>query len=67
MSTDLFPTSFSEQLNISVQEDVISSLSLDRERMSKVLDPFNRANLFYEVRYVANLTPEERPHLSSMS
>ncbi|KAH8114509.1 ATP-dependent DNA helicase [Phellopilus nigrolimitatus] len=41
----------------SVQEDIINSLHLNRDRMLRVLHPFNRDNLFYEVRYTACPTP----------
>lgn len=44
----------------SVQDDVIASLHMNRNRMAKILHPFNRENLFYEIRYTANLPPEER-------
>lgn len=34
----------------SVQEDIIASLKLSREHLFKCVMPFNRKNLFYEVR-----------------
>lgn len=40
-----------------VQEDIINSLHLDRDRMLSVMHPFNRANLFYEVRYSPSPNP----------
>lgn len=33
---------------------------MNRDRMLRVMHPFNRDNLFYEVRYSADLTQEER-------
>lgn len=34
-----------------VQDDIVRSLRLNVHTMYKVVHPFNRANLFYEVRY----------------
>ncbi|KAL5524624.1 hypothetical protein ACEPAF_9764 [Sanghuangporus sanghuang] len=45
---------------ISVQEDIITNLGMNRERMLRVTHPFNRENLFYEVRYSPDLSQEER-------
>ncbi|KAL5520127.1 hypothetical protein ACEPAG_1787 [Sanghuangporus baumii] len=45
---------------ISVQEDIIINLGMNRERMLRVTHPFNRENLFYEVRYNQDLSQEER-------
>ncbi|CAK5283923.1 unnamed protein product, partial [Mycena citricolor] len=36
-----------------VQEDIIRSLGMSEEHLVKVVHPFNRANLFYEVRYTS--------------
>ncbi|KAJ6508301.1 ATP-dependent DNA helicase [Mycena sanguinolenta] len=36
----------------SVQLDIIRSLGMSEEHLVKVVHPFNRANLFYEVRYM---------------
>lgn len=38
----------------SVQKDIIKSLKLSEEHLFRALHPFNRANLFYEVRYLSN-------------
>ncbi|CCM04917.1 uncharacterized protein FIBRA_07114 [Fibroporia radiculosa] len=40
-----------------VQEDIVRSLHMPRERLFKVVHPFNRANLFYEVRYLSSADP----------
>ncbi|KAL5482734.1 hypothetical protein ACEPAI_9328 [Sanghuangporus weigelae] len=45
---------------ISVQEDIITNLGMNRERMLRVTHPFNRENLFYEVRYSQDLSQEGR-------
>lgn len=34
-----------------VQDDIVRSLRLDTRTMYKIVHPFNRENLFYEVRY----------------
>ncbi|KAG8816951.1 hypothetical protein FRC18_000746, partial [Serendipita sp. 400] len=34
-----------------VQDDIVSSLKMSRDHLFKVVHPFNRANLFYEVQY----------------
>ncbi|KAM0789144.1 hypothetical protein ACM66B_003197 [Microbotryomycetes sp. NB124-2] len=34
-----------------VQDDIVSELALDPDLLFKVVHPFNRPNLFYEVRY----------------
>ncbi|KAJ7364939.1 ATP-dependent DNA helicase [Mycena albidolilacea] len=41
----------------SVQLDIIRSLGMSEEHLVKVIHPFNRANLFYEVRYMAAPNP----------
>ncbi|EJC98120.1 ATP-dependent DNA helicase [Fomitiporia mediterranea MF3/22] len=43
-----------------VQEDIVNSLRMDRDRMLRVTHPFNRENLFYEVRYSTDMSQEER-------
>lgn len=35
--------------NLSVQDDIVRSLNMLEEDLFKVIHPFNRANLFYEV------------------
>lgn len=47
-------------ISTSVQEDIITNLGMNRERILRVTHPFNRENLFYEVRYNADLSQEER-------
>ncbi|KAG7088121.1 hypothetical protein E1B28_012146 [Marasmius oreades] len=39
-----------------VQDDIVRSLHMDKEKLFKVTHPFNRSNLFYEVRYASNPT-----------
>ncbi|PCH40269.1 ATP-dependent DNA helicase [Wolfiporia cocos MD-104 SS10] len=41
-----------------VQEDIIRSLKMSRERLFKAVHPFNRVNLFYEVRYLSSPAPD---------
>ncbi|KAF7364828.1 ATP-dependent DNA helicase [Mycena venus] len=41
----------------SVQLDIIRSLGMSEEHLVKVIHPFNRANLFYEVRYMSAPNP----------
>ncbi|KAJ7133631.1 P-loop containing nucleoside triphosphate hydrolase protein [Mycena epipterygia] len=41
----------------SVQLDIIRSLGMSEEHLVKVVHPFNRANLFYEVRYMSAPNP----------
>ncbi|KAJ7256834.1 P-loop containing nucleoside triphosphate hydrolase protein [Mycena haematopus] len=41
----------------SVQLDIIRSLGMSEEHLVKVVHPFNRANLFYEVRYMGVPNP----------
>ena len=41
----------------SVQKDIIRSLKLSEEYLFRALHPFNRSNLFYEVRYLSNPNP----------
>ncbi|KAJ6585409.1 P-loop containing nucleoside triphosphate hydrolase protein [Mycena capillaripes] len=41
----------------SVQLDIIRSLGMSEEHLFKVIHPFNRANLFYEVRYMSAPNP----------
>ncbi|EGN93927.1 hypothetical protein SERLA73DRAFT_78305 [Serpula lacrymans var. lacrymans S7.3] len=36
-----------------VQQDIIRSLKMDRNSLFKAVHPFNRPNLFYEVRYAS--------------
>ena len=46
---------YAESINyLSVQKDIIKSLKLSEEHLFRALHPFNRANLFYEVRYLSN-------------
>ncbi|KAJ7143581.1 P-loop containing nucleoside triphosphate hydrolase protein [Mycena crocata] len=40
-----------------VQLDIIRSLGMSEEHLVKVIHPFNRANLFYEVRYMSAPNP----------
>ncbi|KAJ7274146.1 P-loop containing nucleoside triphosphate hydrolase protein [Mycena rebaudengoi] len=40
-----------------VQLDIIRSLGMSEEHLYKVIHPFNRANLFYEVRYLSAPNP----------
>ncbi|KAF9013156.1 P-loop containing nucleoside triphosphate hydrolase protein [Cyathus striatus] len=40
-----------------VQKDIIRSLRMSGDRLFKALHPFNRTNLFYEVRYLSNPDP----------
>ncbi|KAI0631980.1 P-loop containing nucleoside triphosphate hydrolase protein [Trametes polyzona] len=40
-----------------VQQDIIRSLKMARSRMFIALHPFNRANLYYEVRYLSSPNP----------
>ncbi|KAF9525495.1 P-loop containing nucleoside triphosphate hydrolase protein [Crepidotus variabilis] len=40
-----------------VQRDIIQSLRLNKSNLFTALHPFNRANLFYEVRYLSNPEP----------
>jgi superfamily II DNA helicase RecQ len=47
-----FPRSFStDMLQNSVQDDIITNLRMSPDHLFKAVHPFNRANLFYEVRY----------------
>jgi len=39
----------------SVQTDIIRNLKMSEERLFTALHPFNRANLFYEIKYTATL------------
>ncbi|KAJ7728830.1 ATP-dependent DNA helicase [Mycena maculata] len=41
----------------SVQLDIIRSLGMSEEHLVKVVHPFNRANLYYEVRYMSAPNP----------
>ncbi|PVF95214.1 ATP-dependent DNA helicase [Serendipita vermifera] len=36
-----------------VQDDIISSLKMSSDHLFKVVHPFNRSNIFYEVQYVS--------------
>ncbi|KAF8799355.1 ATP-dependent DNA helicase [Phlegmacium glaucopus] len=40
-----------------VQKDIVKSLKLSEEHLFRALHPFNRVNLFYEVRYLSNPSP----------
>ncbi|KAJ7643735.1 ATP-dependent DNA helicase [Roridomyces roridus] len=40
-----------------VQQDIIQSLGIQGKYLVKVVHPFNRANLFYEVRYLSTPNP----------
>ena len=40
----------------SVQSDILRSLNMTDDRLFKALHPFNRANLYYEVRYSCSAT-----------
>ncbi|KAH9931643.1 ATP-dependent DNA helicase [Epithele typhae] len=40
-----------------VRQDIITSLRLSSDRLHMVLHPFNRENLFYEVRYMSSPNP----------
>ncbi|KAI0670901.1 P-loop containing nucleoside triphosphate hydrolase protein [Trametes maxima] len=40
-----------------VQQDIIRSLKMSRNRLFVALHPFNRANLYYEVRYLSSPNP----------
>ncbi|KAJ7617494.1 ATP-dependent DNA helicase [Mycena polygramma] len=44
----------------SVQLDIIRSLGMSEEHLVKVVHPFNRANLFYEVRYMSAPNPSSQ-------
>jgi superfamily II DNA helicase RecQ len=37
----------------SVQDDIMASLKMCKDHLFKVVHPFNRANLFYEVQYMS--------------
>ncbi|KAF8505247.1 ATP-dependent DNA helicase [Hysterangium stoloniferum] len=37
-----------------VQDDIVASLKMSEEHMYKAVHPFNRSNLFYEVKYLQN-------------
>ncbi|KAH8829362.1 P-loop containing nucleoside triphosphate hydrolase protein [Flagelloscypha sp. PMI_526] len=43
--------------SLRVQEDIIHSLKLSSEHFCKVIHPFNRSNLYYEVKCINNLDP----------
>ncbi|KAI0333727.1 ATP-dependent DNA helicase [Cubamyces sp. BRFM 1775] len=40
-----------------VQDDIIRSLKMSKNRLFVALHPFNRANLYYEVRYLSSPNP----------
>ncbi|EJT98732.1 ATP-dependent DNA helicase [Dacryopinax primogenitus] len=40
-----------------VQDDIVSSLKMSSEHLLRVVHPFNRKNLFYEIKFVANTEP----------
>ncbi|KAI0821978.1 P-loop containing nucleoside triphosphate hydrolase protein [Trametes gibbosa] len=40
-----------------VQQDIIRSLKMERENLFIALHPFNRDNLYYEVRYISSPNP----------
>ncbi|KAJ8516456.1 hypothetical protein ONZ45_g6223 [Pleurotus djamor] len=48
-----------------VQEDIIRNLGMSRENLYKALHPFNRTNLFYEIRYSAS--PDRASQMNSIS
>ncbi|KAF8651913.1 hypothetical protein AX16_004558 [Volvariella volvacea WC 439] len=37
-----------------VQEDIIRSLRMSEQHLFRALHPFNRSNLYYEIRYISN-------------
>ncbi|KAH9947446.1 ATP-dependent DNA helicase [Amylocystis lapponica] len=41
-----------------VQDDIVSSLKMSPDHLFKVVHPFNRANLYYEIRYLASPDPD---------
>ncbi|TFK63048.1 ATP-dependent DNA helicase [Pluteus cervinus] len=43
-----------------VQEDIIRSLKMSREHLFRALHPFNRSNLYYEIRYLSTMDSEEQ-------
>ncbi|EED77949.1 predicted protein [Postia placenta Mad-698-R] len=47
-----------------VQDDIIDSLGMSEEGLLRVTHPFNRANLFYEVRYISSPDPDS--HMSEV-
>jgi len=59
MNTLCFSPVLSRSL-FSVQRDIIRSLKLSEEHLFRALHPFNRINLFYEVRYLSNPSPTAR-------
>lgn len=48
------PSGYSLLMSSSVQVDIIRSLRMSEQNMFKAIHPFNRANLFYEVRREAS-------------
>ena len=48
----------------SVQKDIIKSLKLSEKHLFRALHPFNRVNLFYEVRYLSN--PSTSAHMTDI-
>ncbi|KAF8215005.1 P-loop containing nucleoside triphosphate hydrolase protein, partial [Mycena galopus ATCC 62051] len=48
-----------------VQRDIIRSLGMSEEHLVKVVHPFNRANLFYEVRYMS--APNQATQMADIS
>ncbi|KAI0917389.1 hypothetical protein AcW1_007413 [Taiwanofungus camphoratus] len=47
-----------------VQDDIIRSLKMSRDDLFKIVHPFNRSNLFYEVRYLSSPDPDS--HMSDI-
>ncbi|EAU86127.2 hypothetical protein CC1G_03338 [Coprinopsis cinerea okayama7 len=43
-----------------VQSDIIHNLKLSSDNLFRALHPFNRANLYYEVRYLSDRNPKTR-------
>jgi len=48
----------------SVQTDIIRNLKMSEERLFTAVHPFNRANLFYEIKYTAAL--DSVPRMSAV-
>ncbi|KAH7913942.1 P-loop containing nucleoside triphosphate hydrolase protein [Hygrophoropsis aurantiaca] len=51
----------------SVQRDIVQSLRMTSDRLFKAVHPFNRANLFYEVRYRSTQDESTSPSTAQMS
>ncbi|KAL7409715.1 P-loop containing nucleoside triphosphate hydrolase protein [Mrakia frigida] len=50
-----------------VQEDIIKQLKMNREYLFKSVEPFNRKNLFYEVRYRPTYAGADHGRLNDLS